>query len=236
MESTHVDTLSFNENTGLQDFVRRRRATSTSCRAPRSSSRRRRDTAIRVVYSRALSRPDPQDLAQAVGPINDMQNPPTVSLGNPNLKAEHAHNFDLLLEQYLAPLGLIQAGYFSQGTDRSDHLDADPANLRPLRRVPRSRSLATPAAQPCRASRWPINSTSASCRESSQGLGLSANYSFTTSTGTRAAAQNRPPALLRQAPNTWNISPTYDRRGFMSLATRRQLQRREYLRVSSTRT
>jgi outer membrane receptor for ferrienterochelin and colicin len=44
--------------------------------------------------------------------VNDTQKPPTVSLGNPDLKPEHANNFDLLLEQYLAPLGLIQAGYF----------------------------------------------------------------------------------------------------------------------------
>ena len=67
---------------------------------------------MRLVYSRALSRPDPQDIAQAVGPVNDTQKPPTVSLGNPDLKPEHANNFDVLLEQYLAPLGLIQAGYF----------------------------------------------------------------------------------------------------------------------------
>ena len=69
-------------------------------------------TTLRFVYSRALSRPDPQDIAQAVGTINDTQNPPTVSIGNPDLKADHADNFDILLEQYLAPFGLLQAGYF----------------------------------------------------------------------------------------------------------------------------
>jgi hypothetical protein len=44
------------------------------------------------------------------------------------------------------------------------------------------------------------------------GLGVSANYSYTTS-GTTKVDQLRTdnPALLRQAPNTWNISPTYDR-------------------------
>ena len=67
---------------------------------------------MRLVYSRALSRPDPQDIAKAVGIVNDTQNPPTVSLGNPDLKPEHANNYDMLLEQYLSPLGLIQAGYF----------------------------------------------------------------------------------------------------------------------------
>ena len=70
------------------------------------------NTAVRLVYSRALARPDPQNLAQAVGTVDDTQNPPTVSLGNPALKPEHAQNVDVLLEQYLAPFGLTQAGYF----------------------------------------------------------------------------------------------------------------------------
>jgi hypothetical protein len=45
------------------------------------------------------------------------------------------------------------------------------------------------------------------------GLGLNANYSYTTSQATDVNPGNRTdkPALLRQAPNTWNISPTYDR-------------------------
>ena len=35
-----------------------------------------------------------------------------VSVGNPNLKATHSNNFDLLFEKYLEPLGVIQAGVF----------------------------------------------------------------------------------------------------------------------------
>ena len=66
---------------------------------------------LRLVYSSALARPDPQDIAQAVGPVDATQNPPTVSLGNPNLKAEHANNFDVLYEHYLNPLGIFQAGF-----------------------------------------------------------------------------------------------------------------------------
>jgi len=48
-------------------------------------------------------------------------------------------------------------------------------------------------------------------------LGVSANYSYTTSQATGVSPLRRDsPALLRQAPNTWNISPTYDR-GRLSL-------------------
>ena len=67
---------------------------------------------IRLVYSRALSRPDPSDITQAVGIPNTTQNPPTVSLGNPDLKPEHANNYDIVFEQYFKPLGMLQAGYF----------------------------------------------------------------------------------------------------------------------------
>ena len=41
---------------------------------------------------------------------------------------------------------------------------------------------------------------------------LLANYSYTTSGTTNVSAlRTDNPALLRQAPNTWNVSPTYDR-------------------------
>src|SRR5499427_8436132 len=111
VESTHVSTRSFNTNTKQEDFTAGGSYTdvlpSVAFKYATSPS-----TTLRLVYSRALSRPDPQNLAQAVGVINDTQNPPTVSIGNPDLKAEHADNFDFLIEQYLAPFGLLQAGYF----------------------------------------------------------------------------------------------------------------------------
>ncbi len=69
------------------------------------------NTNLRLVYGRGLSRPDPQDIAQAVtfavgGAIN------TASLGNPNLKAETGDNFDVLLQHYLNPFGAIEGGFF----------------------------------------------------------------------------------------------------------------------------
>ena len=72
-------------------------------------------TNFRISYSRGLSRPDPQDIAQAVtyttiGSPGITQN--TVTLGNPNLKAETADSIDVLIEHYLNPFGMISAGYF----------------------------------------------------------------------------------------------------------------------------
>src|SRR5271157_2110684 len=67
------------------------------------------DTNLRVVYSRALSRPDPQDIAQA---LLVTVNPNTAQLGNADLKAETANNYDVLVEHYLKPFGIIQGGFF----------------------------------------------------------------------------------------------------------------------------
>ena len=67
---------------------------------------------MRAVFSRGIARPDPQDIAQASSTLDTTQTPNTICLGNPNLKAEHPNNYDLLFEQYLNPVGIIQAGFF----------------------------------------------------------------------------------------------------------------------------
>jgi outer membrane receptor protein involved in Fe transport len=43
------------------------------------------------------------------------------------------------------------------------------------------------------------------------GAGISANYSYTASRANGVPGRSDHPALQRQAPNTWNVSPTYDR-------------------------
>ena len=66
---------------------------------------------IRAVYGRGISRPNPYDMVPYVTE-DDSTQPLTVSIGNPNLKPEHANNYDLLYEHYLKPFGLLQAGFF----------------------------------------------------------------------------------------------------------------------------
>ncbi len=111
IESTHVDTQSFQATTGQEDFTAGGNYTdvlpSASLKVATADN-----AAIRFVYSRALSRPNPGDITKAVGIPNLTQNPPTVSLGNPDLKPEHANNYDILFEQYFKPLGMVSAGYF----------------------------------------------------------------------------------------------------------------------------
>ena len=67
VEATHVDTRSFNNNTGLEDF----RAGGNYVDALPSASLRfatSENMNVRLVFSRALSRPDPQDIAQGSDP------------------------------------------------------------------------------------------------------------------------------------------------------------------------
>jgi TonB-dependent receptor len=167
------------------------------------------NSALRFAYARGLSRPDPVFLTTATS-VDNSTTPPTLTIGNPALKPEHANNIDVLYERFLHPLGLIQGGFFYKRL-------SDPIVL----------NLAPPTAtQPDQVSQA-VNAGSAyiaGVEFSFQqhftylprllsGLGLLANYSYATSRAHNvnpAGPRSDSPALLRQAPNAWNISPTYD--------------------------
>src|SRR5262249_24485728 len=120
-----------------------------------------------------------------------------------------------LLEQYLAPFGLIQAGYFYK------HL-TDPIIATQTR--PTSGPYAGYlVSQPGNAGSASLQGFEVAYQHhlgflpgAFQGLGRSATYSFTTSEARGLPLRTDVPSLLRQAPHTWNVSPTYDR-GPMSL-------------------
>jgi TonB-dependent receptor len=127
------------------------------------------------------------------------------------LKPEHANNYDILLEQYLSPLGLIQAGYFYKAL--TDPIIA--TQTRPTS-GPYQGFLVS---QPGNAGSATLQGFEFAYQQhwtflpgALAGLGLSANYGYTTSEAQGLPLRTDHPALLRQAPHTWNISPTYDRR------------------------
>ena len=168
------------------------------------------NSALRVVYARGLSRPDPAFLTTAHS-VDNSTTPPTLTVGNPALKPEHANNFDILYERYLHPLGAIQAGVFYKSV-------SDPI-VTLLSRTP-----AMFISQAGNSGSAYIFGVEASFQQHFtylpsvlSGLGLFANYSYATSKAKNVnpmANRTDQPALLRQAPNTWNISPTYDRKRF----------------------
>ena len=67
----------------------------------------------------------------------------------------------------------------------------------------------------CRVSRSGFSNASPTCRAAMSGAGISANYSYTSSLAKQVdPLRTDSPALLRQAPNSWNISPTFDTKHF----------------------
>jgi TonB-dependent receptor len=179
------------------------------------------DTDIRVVYSRALSRPDPADIAQSLG-VTLNQTPMAASFGNPNLKAETANNYDVLVEHYLKPFGIIQGGFFyKQLYDPIVTQSQLRQNYTPV-----------PGDSHYPVGEWlvsqPVNAGSGwlaglevsyvqqfnSLPGALAGLGLAANYTWTNSAACGLPGRSDCPRLLRQAPNLFNISPTFDRGRF----------------------
>ncbi|HEY0759146.1 MAG TPA: TonB-dependent receptor [Acidisarcina sp.] len=211
-EATHVSTLSFDQRVNTLSF----KAGGDYLDVLPSASLRfevDKDSDLRLVYGRGLARPDPQDISAAVGQPDTTQTPPTISIGNPNLKAEHANNYDILYERYLTPLGLIQAGYFYKDlTDPITTVLTEPTT---------GPFAGYKVTQPGNAGSAYVQGFEIGFQQRlsylpgmMRGAGISANYSYTTSKARDLPGRSDQPALLRQAPNTWNVSPTYDTRNF----------------------
>ena len=231
-EATHVSTLSFDGGAVTPPTTLTFKAGGDYLDVLPSGSLRfalDKNSDLRLVYGRGLARPDPQDISAAVGQPTLGQTPVTISIGNPNLKAEHANNYDVLYERFINPLGLIQAGYFYK--DLSDPIVYKQFySTQTFPHVPAGTNVLV--TQPINAGSAHVQGVEFGFQQHLSylpgvmgGLGLSANYSYTESatSGITESAQNadgtsvlRPdsPALLRQAPNTWNISPTYDTKKF----------------------
>lgn len=177
---------------------------------------------LRFVYARGLSRPDEQDIAQALDwtVAANGGNRGALSFGNANLKAETGDDFDVLFDHYLNPFGVISLGYFYKylknpivpHTFFLDNYQPPGDTQGP------SNWLAT---QPINAGHaWVTGLEAAYLQHFSSlpgawgGLGLSANYGYTASGTSSIPGRSDHPRLPRTSPNAFNISPTYDRGRF----------------------
>jgi TonB-dependent receptor len=183
------------------------------------------DSDIRVSYGRGIARPNFGDLPPSFG-VNGVQ--PGVpgqfiSFGNPNLKATHSNNIDVLFERYLKPFGVIEGGFFYK--DISDPIyegvespiTAATAQQNGLL-TPYIGDILTAPVQGTNAHLWGFE---VSYQQHLtflpgflNGFGLSANYSYTASKALGIPLRTDEPALQRQAPSTGNFSPTYDKGRF----------------------
>lgn len=232
-EATHVNTLSFDGGASPTPTTLTYKAGGDYMDVLPSASLRfalDKDSDLRLVYGRGLSRPDPQEISQTVSLPVITQTPYTASIGNPSLKAEHANNYDILYERNLTPLGLIQAGYFYK--DLSDPIVSKQFYTTTLTFPTLPAGTNVLVTQYVNAGSAHVQGVEFGFQQRLSylpgflgGAGISANYSYTQSStdGIPENATNadgtsvlRPdsPALLRQAPNSWNISPTYDTKKF----------------------
>ncbi len=216
-EATHVDTLSFDSTLNTEsyhaggDYVNVLPSASLRFALDKNSD-------LRLVYGRGLSRPNPQDLSAAVSQPTLNQTPITISLGNPNLKAEMANNYDLLYERTFSHTGLLQAGYFYK--DLTNPIAFEQFySTQTFPHVPAGTKVLV--SQPVNAGSAYVQGFEIGFQQRMSylpgplgGMGLSANYSRTASKARDLPGRSDQPALLRDAPNAWNISPTFDARRF----------------------
>jgi TonB-dependent receptor len=170
------------------------------------------NSGLRLVYGRGISRPDPYQLVPYVVE-DDSTNPPTIDEGNPKLKPEHANNYDVLYEHYLSSSGLIQAGFFYKQLSDTLISTSYTANSGPYTgdlvsqwlNVGDARLYGLEISYQQRLSMLP---------GLLGGFGMFGNYSWTGSRVYSIPGRPDSPALQRQVPNSWNLSPTYDRGRF----------------------
>ena len=177
-----------------------------------------KNTNLRAVYGRGLSRPNIGDLVPATV-IDPNQTPyPTIATGNPALQPTKANNYDLLIEHFFQPLGILQAGYFYKQLSNPIFPTASliPYNGRTFQQT---ESINGPSAH--------IQGFEAEWEQRFSflpgllsGFGINANYSHAASQisfpsgfdGGRADHPN----LQRMAPNNYNFNLTYDKARFSS--------------------
>jgi len=187
-----------------------------------------KDSNLRVVYSRGVARPNLSDLVPAVAKDANQTPFPTVSTGNPDLLPTKSDNFDILVEHYFQPLGILQFGYFYK------HLN-DPIYPTANMEYYDGTSICQQGSSPsCR--QWQItqsiNGPSAHIQGIEMqwqqrfsflpgflsGFGVNANYSHTVSQVTFPVGfdggRTDHPSLDRTSPNDYNFNLTYDKSRF----------------------
>ena len=167
------------------------------------------NTNVRLAYGMGIARPNFGDLPPFVVE-NDRKK--TISVGNPDLLPTRANNFDVLFERFFEPVGVVQGGFFYKllkdpiyggfeskvvggiydGFTQSQPINGPDAHVGGLELAWQQHLAFLPGL--------------------AAGLGVLANYSYTASSATVPGRSDKP-ALLRQAPNNWNLGVTYDRGG-----------------------
>ena len=191
---------------------------------------------IRLVYGRGLSRPNFSDLIPFRSAPSGGTARNTIRQGNPNLHAEYADDIDLLYENGLSHQGLLQAGFFYKHL--SDPI-LPTLTLTPSNPVITGNASPYFLSQTINAGSAYVYGFEISFQQHFtylpgllDGLGVSANYGYTgskaklppyidvtapgvapgTISGPNRGPEGANPPLIAQSPNSYNFSPTYDKK------------------------
>jgi TonB-dependent receptor len=168
---------------------------------------------IRAVYGRGISRPDPYQLVPYI--TEDQSTTPyTIGIGNTGLVAEHANDFDLLYEKYLPSLGMLEAGYFYKQITKPIYGQQSiiPATGSPLSQ-PYAGDLVL---QEVNGDHAYVQGLELAYQQHLNflpgvlsGVRINANFTYTSSKNYNLTNRTDSPALVGQAPFSWNIGPSY---------------------------
>jgi TonB-dependent receptor len=175
-----------------------------------------RDTVVRASWSNALTRPAFDESAVS-RTVNTTVTPGQVTQGNPGLKPLEAVNWDLSVERYLPSLGVVSAGVFykdiknftyqrlipggdaATGYDLTTFVNGDTGHIAGLELAYQQqfRSLPSPF----------------------DGLGVMANFTWTSSSATYPSRPGETLAFIGQSPTLGNVAVSYEKAGlFVRLA------------------
>jgi TonB-dependent receptor len=160
-----------------------------------------------------IARPIISDLVPFITE-NDQRN--ELDVGNPELKATRANNVDVLIEHYFQSVGVISAaGFYKDLHDPIYRAVRTPITTGPNAGFVRVQATNGPKARVYGVElTWQQQLTF--LPGALNGLGVRANYTHAWSQASfpSGAGRTDKPALLRQAPDLFNVGVTYDRYGF----------------------
>jgi len=171
---------------------------------------------IRASYGRGISRPNPYDMVPYLT-VDQSTNPYTIDTGNPNLKPEHANNWDLLYEHYLKPYGAFQAGFFYKQLSQPIYYILDPhyqGTQYPQYVGDNFSYIINGVNADIYGVELAYSQHLAFLPGALNGFGITANFTKTGSSAGSLPLRSDNPALQRQTPTIWNLGPTYDRGRF----------------------
>lgn len=168
---------------------------------------------IRAVYGRGISRPDPYQLVPYITE-DQSTNPYTINIGNPALVAEHANDYDVLYERYLPSIGMIQAGYFFKQISRPIY---GQQSIIPTTGSTLSQAYAGDLVfQEVNGDHAWVQGFEFAYQQHLNylpgvlsGARINANFTYTGSRNYHLSGRSDNPALVGQAPISWNIGPAY---------------------------